>query len=577
MAQGDGMTITSDEASAGSSLVSLLRLLRRRKVLVFLPPLVLLAFALAHSFSQSALYQGQADVLLSRVNLQNSVNNQSVVGITADQFFQIQSTQAALAHTPLVARRVLAQAHVTDLTPRQFLDRSEVVPDRAKDLLHFRVRDRSASRAQRLSQIFARQYVAYRRELDTAPFRTASARILQTLKGLNPNDRSFIQSLTGKEQELRTLEALQSGNAVQVPTSANVSKVQPRTTRDAIIAVLLGLFAGVGLAFLREVLDTRVRTPEEVGHILHLPFLGYLQPPPKAPAGQGKLTMLESPNSPDAESFRILALNLQFTNLVAKARSIMISSAVDAEGKSVTISNLAVALARSGNQVALADFDLRKPTLHTLFGLGQHGGVTDVILGHKTLGEIGNRIELNSDADASRPQSGGDGGLMVFPAGTLPPNPGEFLSSAELGVVIRGLRGAYDYLLLDAPPLLPVGDPLNLSTRVDAMFLVTRFGVVRKPVLRELERVLKNAPVSLLGFAATGSGAWLKSYGYELSYGYERPLGATTTADSGARAPMPADPERATSPSPRSDPIAITHPAPDHPESSASRQPPPRA
>ena len=520
------MTSTTNDAGAGGSLVRLVELLRRRKLLVFLPPLVLLALALVHSSLQSAAYRGQADVLLSRVNLQSMLNKQAVVGITADQFFQIQSTQASLAKSPIVAQRVLAAAHVTDMSARQLLAKTTVVPDRAKDFLHFQVEDPSPTQAQRLSETFAQQYVLYRQELDTAAIQGARAEIRQTLKALSPKDpntRSDRESLTVTDQELMTLGALQSGNATYVQDDTQVAKVQPTPVRDAVLAVLLGLIVGVGLAFLREALDIRVRTPEEAGDILDLPFLGYLPPPPKARAGRSPLRMLENPESPAAESFRKLALNLEFTKLGPKAQTIMISSAVIGEGKSATIADLAVTLAQSSRRVALVDLDLRRPTLHALFGLKQDWGITDVALGHRSLSEVGEVIDLRP-SESPRFRHDGSGELVLYPAGTPPPNPGAFLDGAEVMNLIEGLKDEFDYVLFDAPPLLEVGDPLTLSKRVDGVFLVVRIGSTNRAVLRELKRVIQNARASVLGFAVTGSGDWLKSYGLDgYAHGYGKP------------------------------------------------------
>ena len=530
---------TTGEAAFGGPLVRLLQLLRRRKLWIVVPPLVLVALAVAHSSSQSTLYRGEANVLLSRVNLQSLLNNQTVVGISGDQVFRIQKTQASLARSPVVAERTLDAANVTDITPEELLDRTTVEPDRAEDLLHFQVEDADKDRAQQLSEEFARQYVVYRQELDTAAIRTATRQIRRTLAGLDatdPDTSRLRASLRATDQELMTLKTLQSGNATYVRDDSHASKVRPTPVRDGVLAALLGLVIGVGLAFLREALDTRVRTAEEAGAILGLPFLGYLSPPPK----RSRLRMLENPYSPTAEAFRKLALNVQFANLGRpgsgvkgyRAHTIMVSSAVPEEGKSTTIADLALTLARSSRRVALVDFDLRKPTLHTLFELEKGRGVTHVALGANSLSEVGQPIDL-------RLGENNDGELVVFQAGTLPPNPGEFLESNEVADLIAELKAEYDYVLFDSPPILVVGDPLTLSRQVDGIFLVVRIGSTTRAVLREVRRLMEVSGASALGFAVTGSDRWLKAYGVKpYTYG-----NAEVLAGDGSAAADPA-PER---------------------------------
>jgi polysaccharide biosynthesis transport protein len=513
--------MTNTDAFADTALGHLLRVVRRRKLLVVAPVLALVGLALWHSSSQSALYRGEADVLLGRANLQSLVNNQPVIGITGDQFFRIQSTQASLAKSPPVAERVLAQNGVRDMTAQQLLGRTEVVPDRSKDLLHFRVEDGNQGRAQRLSEAFAKQYVVYRQRLDTAAISAARHRIQAALTRLDPKDpdaRTTRSSLAATDRDLLKLATLQSGNASYVQDDVQAAKVRPTPARDLILAGLLGLVLGVALALVREALVAKVRTPDEAGELLGIPFLGYLPPPRRARRGRSALRMFQDPNSRAAEALRKLALNLEFANLSPKGGAIVVSSALAGEGKSTTIADLAVTLARSSRRVALVDLDLRDPRLHTLFQLPSGAGITDVAVGTRWLDEVRHDVDLwPGQATDLRPS--GDGELAVFPAGTLPPNPGEFVSSAEVRKLIDRLREQFDYVLVDAPPLLSVGDTLTLTSRVDAMFLVVRIGSTKRAALRELRRVLQSAPVSVLGFAATGSRAGWKASGVS-AHGY---------------------------------------------------------
>ena len=142
---------------------------------------------------------------------------------------------------------------------------------------------------------------------------------------------------------------------------------------------MLGLMLGIGLAFARDALDTRVRSAAEIGDRLQTTLLARIAAPPRALRRRNRLVMIASPHSAQAEAFRMLRANLEFVNLDRGARSIMVTSALEKEGKSTTVANLAVALARAGKKVALVDLDLRRPAIATFFALPYSlPGVTNI-------------------------------------------------------------------------------------------------------------------------------------------------------------------------------------------------------
>jgi Mrp family chromosome partitioning ATPase len=224
----------------------------------------------------------------------------------------------------------------------------------------------------------------------------------------------------------------------------------------------------------------------------------------------GKVSMLADPSGVQAEAFRVLRTNLEFVTLSNDARSIMVTSAVEEEGKSTTSVNLAIAFARAGKRVVLLDLDLRRPAIDRMLGLEDRPGITDVALGHATLEEAITSIALTEGAAAAVQGNGGESGLLdgvleVVTSGPTPPNPGEFISSPRLGDLVARLRERSDLLLIDTAPLLRVGDPMALSRRVDGLVLLTRLHVVRRPMLTELGRILNAAPTAKLGFVLTGA------------------------------------------------------------------------
>jgi succinoglycan biosynthesis transport protein ExoP len=318
------------------------------------------------------------------------------------------------------------------------------------------------------------------------------------------------------------MEALQTSNAFVVREAERAEQVAPRPLRNGLLAFGIGAVLGIALAFLWQALDTRVRSAEEIGMRLRLPLLARLPEPPRALRRKRELVMLSKPGGVQAEAFRMLRTNLDFVNLERDAQTIMVTSADEAEGKSTTVANLAVALARAGRHVALVDLDLRRPTIGAFFGIENRPGVTDIALGHidpvQALCEI-NVAAVDGEA-ARRPVRTGT--LEVLPSGPLPPNVGEFVATRALGGILRLLRERADIVLVDAPPLLHVGDALALSAKVDSLLVVTRMGVVRRPMLAELERVLAASPAEKLGFVVTDAGSE-DGYagGYAYGYGYE--------------------------------------------------------
>ena len=270
-----------------------------------------------------------------------------------------------------------------------------------------------------------------------------------------------------------------------------------------------------------EALDRRVRDEEEIHRALDLPLLGRIP----APRHSG-LAMLEDPSDVDAEAARRLRTGIEFANLDAKAKVIMISSSIASEGKTTTVSNLAVALARGGSRVALVDFDLRKPMIGSVFGLELRPGLADVAIGRLELDRALVPIELPAPSggrgrpgrrgqswDASLRISPEAGHLSVLPAGFLPASPGELVGTEAVALILAELRGDFDYVLIDSPPLLTVSDAATLSTRVDALFVVVRLGLVNRSMLRDLARVLSAVPATKLGFVLTGVEAG-EQYGY---------------------------------------------------------------
>ncbi|MBA3348415.1 MAG: AAA family ATPase [Actinobacteria bacterium] len=328
------------------------------------------------------------------------------------------------------------------------------------------------------------------------------------------------RDLLGQAQNLRTIELLQARAAV-VREATFANQVAPAPKRNAVLGGLLGLLLGLGLAFLWNALDRRIRTQGEVERMLGIPLLARLPAPGRALRRGDRLAMLHEPSDVSAEAVRRLRTNFELANLDGDARVIMVTSAGPDEGKSTTIANLAVALARSGRSVALVELDLRRPALAAFFRLGGRPGLTDVALRRIKLEDALVPVQLSPLGAISRNGRNvgtSDEGLHVLPSGLLPADPGEFVGTQAVARLLDELRRDHDFVLVDAPPLLAVVDAMTLSTRVDAVFAVVRLGLVNRPMLEDLGRGLEASPAKKLGFVLTGTDD-RKMYG-STSYGY---------------------------------------------------------
>jgi capsular exopolysaccharide synthesis family protein len=504
--------------SGASALAHYLRVLRRGAWMIVLCTAATAAAAGLLSAQQQRLYQASADVFLSSQNLAATLSN---VQLPYTDPIREAATQADLARTPEVAERALREAGVEE-DPGYLLGGSSVTAAPNVNLLKFSVTNPDPEVARRLATAYARAYTTYRRRLDTAAVVSARRELSERLGEFTESQResTAYTSLVEKRQDLLTLERLLGSNALLVRGASGAVQIQPNPVRNSILGGILGLVLGIGFAFLADALNTRVRSVTEVQEQLDLPLLGRLPEPPRKLRAKEELIMLADPEAPRAEAFRILATNIDFVNLDRAARSIMVSSAGRAEGKSTTSANLAVTFARAGRRVVLVDLDLRLPALDRFFGLQDRPGLTHVMLGRVSLEDALVPVPV-LDRDSTRPSGNGAiGGLLeVLTAGALPPNPAEFARSHALAEILRRLEERADLVIVDAPPLLGLSDAVALTASVDALIVVTKLSAARRPVLTELQRVLDGTPVVKLGVVVTGMPVE-QTYGYGYGYGY---------------------------------------------------------
>ena len=276
----------------------------------------------------------------------------------------------------------------------------------------------------------------------------------------------------------------------------------------------LGVFFGLALMSLVEALDRRVRDSDEIQRRLGLHLLGRVPTPPRGLRKPGQLGLLDDDAGHAAEVFHRLRVSLDFANVKTRARTLMITSAVEQEGKSTTAGNLALALAGAGRRVALLDLDLRRPMIATFFGLPDRVGATSVMLGEATVDQALRVVPL--PAGVAGPN---EGSLLVMTAGPLPPNPSPLLEADATSELLEEVADRVDIVIIDSAPMLPVSDSVVLGGKVEGVVVVVRSEVVTRPMLTELHRTLLELPTPKLGFIVTGSEHDAGGYGYGGGYG----------------------------------------------------------
>ena len=325
-------------------------------------------------------------------------------------------------------------------------------------------------------------------------------------------------------ENLQLTAGLAGSGGAELLTDAEppTAQVSPKPLRNAVLATMLGLLLGVGLAFLRDYFDESVRSIDDLERLTGGdPTLGII---PFVESEDGRLATLRDPNSVAAEAYRGLRTSVRFAGLDRRMKVIQVTSGSLGEGKTTTIANLAIALSQAGQKVVVACCDLRRPRIHEVFDKPLGPGFTDLLLGETSLSQALRRIDQN---------------LYLLAAGSRPPNPSELLGAARTDAVIKALEQEFDYVLLDTTPVLPVTDGIVISRIAHGVVFVVSARTTTRGQLRQALGLLRQAEAPILGFVLNGvplGGRYGYQYGYAYGYGYAEP-GAEAEDVNGRRRP----------------------------------------
>ncbi|WP_295577851.1 polysaccharide biosynthesis tyrosine autokinase [uncultured Lamprocystis sp.] len=284
---------------------------------------------------------------------------------------------------------------------------------------------------------------------------------------------------------------------------------KPSLRQNALLALVLGLLGGVGLAFLFEHLDDTFRRPEELERLLDLPLLGVI---PKTPLESGDdraiaLIGHDDPRSAFAEAYRSVRTALQFSTASGVPRLLTVTSAMTGEGKSTSALSLAIQFAQAGKQTLLIEGDLRKPSIHRSLRLENQAGLTNYLAG----GEA-QPVEITRPTHIPN--------LFAIPSGPLPPNPAELLSSARMVELLALAAEKFDQVIVDSPPLLGLADALIIGNLCEGTLLTIEMASTPRGYVQGAVKRLRGARVPLLGTILTKLDARAGAYGYYRSYYY---------------------------------------------------------
>lgn len=497
--------MTMQQTPREQTFADYLVVVRRYKWLILIAAIVMPLAAYVWSSQQTKVYRASSEVLLNRQDLGSTITGLPTQSTAVDPV-RYARTQARLARVPAVTQRAIQKSGVRGVAPADLAANSDVGANPDTDILIFGVNDRDANIAARLATAYAKAFVSYKLETETATLQAARREIqgrLAELRAAGASSTDTYRALAEQAQSIRTLELLQQPASVVRP-AVGAGQIAPTPQKNAVLGILLGLVVGLGGAFVLNALDRRIRHADEVEHELQIPLLAKLPTPRRGDAP----TILERPPDETSEAIARLRASFDFTNQGLGAKIVMVTSAGPREGKSTTIANLAIALARTGRHVVLVDLDLRRPMLGRLFHLPDGPGMSDLAARNTDLGDVLQPVgvtPLRARVAAIGTTDVGQGRLEVITSGRTRVEPAAFVESSGLTEALHTLRGHAEIVLVDAPPILATGDSIALTGKVDAILLITRLGTLTRPTLQELGRVLRRSPAPVLGLVATGA------------------------------------------------------------------------
>jgi succinoglycan biosynthesis transport protein ExoP len=486
-----------------TDLERLLRILRRRRRLIAICTLAVAFSAIFFSVIQQKQYSAKAALLFRDPGLDQTLFQTSAAPAPNPQ--RQAATNERLASEPEVARRT-ASRFGGKLTASAVRSKIEVASEGQSDVVAVTATDHNPTFAAALANIYAAEFIDLRREADRAVIRGAQTIVQERLKDVTERNR---RGLEARADDLKILASLQTGKAELVQSaSVPTSPSSPKPVRNGVLGLVLGLLLGLGLAFLFERLDRRMKDPRELEDAYGMPMLGTISESRSLGSSVKRANGTLIPG-PEWEAFRKLRAKLRYFSVDHEIRSVLVTSAASGEGKTTVASNLALAAAIGGQaRVLLVEADLRKPSLHRRYGLARMPGLSELLTHGIDVEEAIQSLSLPSWSEAGS-------GLDVIVAGETPPNPSELMESKGMSELLTDLKSIYDLVVVDTPPLAVVADAMPIVGKVDGVIVVSWIGTSTRDGAMHVRRELESLNAPTLGVVVNRAKAGVAGY-----YGY---------------------------------------------------------
>jgi succinoglycan biosynthesis transport protein ExoP len=496
------------ERTVSPNLGRILRTVRHRGLLVATCVVLATGAALGFSALQTKRYTATASLLFRNPVLAQQASGVSVVNQNDPQGDR--STNVRLVELGNAASGAAA-ALGGGLTPKRVRDSVHVSAQGQSDVVSVSAKWTGPRRAADIANAFAHAFIAERQRSARESIASAIGLVEQQYGALTPRQRATSQGqdLRDRAESLRILSALQTGNAELVQSAtAPSSPASPKPVRNAIVGGVLGLLLGLGLAYLWERLDRRLREPEEISAAFAAPMLGIIPHGQWDPSVNGNDARR---GRVDLEPFFMLRANLRYFDVSRRVRSVLVTSAASAEGKTTTAWSLSVAAASMGTRTLLIEGDLRRPSLSVVPGLASETGLARAIVVDDSAAGAIQSVPVQTRTNGSSEGRA----LDVLVAGAVPPNPGELLESESMGRLLEWAEEQYELVVIDTPPLSVVADAVPLIKRVDGVIVVSRLGRSTRDGLGRLRDRLEHLDAPVLGVVVNDAGR-----GADYGYGY---------------------------------------------------------
>lgn len=486
-------------------LREIVSVVRRRVLLIGMCTILAAGTAFAVSTAQEDQYQASSSLLFRDPGFDQQLFGAAV-------FQTPDPTREAATNVELVSLDEVADRTAEDLGEVSGAEIAAMVKaesDGQSNVVTITATDEDPEFAAEVANAFAASYIDFRREADRSVIADARRMVNRDLENLEPSELEGDagRALTSQLGQLKTLEALQTGNAELVQEASVPSMPSsPKPARNAIVGGLLGLLIGLGIAFGMERLDRRPKDASDLADAFRLPLLTGI------PEAKRSSTATElGASSFNSQAFMMLQSRLRYFNVDREIRCVLLTSAAPGDGKTTTAWNLARSSASGLRPTVVIEADFHRPVFAAAMdrSLASVPGLAELLTKQSDLAEAIQEVKVGTDSDSPS--------MDVIVAGSLPPNPVALLESEEFARLLLDLRDSYELIVIDGPPLLAIPDAIPLTRIVDGVVVVGRLGRTTRDDALHLRSQLDELGARPLGVVANRTGR--RGGGY-YRYGY---------------------------------------------------------